>query len=78
MKSGVLAFSYIDIAVKSQGQTKVIIRTIFEAVKYPMLHAKCQDHRSNGSGEEDFWCLGLNVFISIFHNKYHILQHAIF
>ena len=37
-----------------QGQTRVIIYIKFVELESPMLHAKFQDHRTNGSGEEDF------------------------
>ena len=37
-----------------QGQPRVIIYTNFVELESPMLHAKFQDHRTSGSGEEDF------------------------
>ena len=37
-----------------QGQSRVIIYTNFVELDSPMLHAKFQDNRSLGSGEEDF------------------------
>ena len=36
------------------GQPRVIIYMNFVELESPMLHAKCQDHRISGSGEEDF------------------------
>ena len=41
-----------DLAVK--GQPSVIIYTNYVELESPMLHAKFQDHRTTGSGEEDF------------------------
>ena len=37
-----------------QGQPRVIIYLNFVELESPMLHAKFQDHRTSGSGEEDF------------------------
>ena len=37
-----------------QGQPRVIIYISFVELESPMLHAKFQDHRTSGSGEEDF------------------------
>ena len=37
-----------------QGQPRVIIYIIFVELESPILHAKFQDHRPSGSGEEDF------------------------
>ena len=37
-----------------QGQPRVIIYINFVELDSPMLHAKFQDHRTSGSGEEDF------------------------
>ena len=37
-----------------QGQPRVIIYINFVKLESPMLHAKFQDHRTSGSGEEDF------------------------
>ena len=37
-----------------QGQPRVIIYIDFVELESPMLHAKFQDHRTSGSGEEDF------------------------
>ena len=37
-----------------QGQPRVIIYITFVELESPMLHAKFQDHRTSGSGEEDF------------------------
>ena len=37
-----------------QGQPRVIIYTNFVELESPILHAKFQDHRTSGSGEEDF------------------------
>ena len=37
----------------SQGQPRVIIFIIFEELESQMIHAKFQDHRTSGSGEED-------------------------
>ena len=37
-----------------QGQPMVIIYINFVELESPMLHAKFQDHRTSGSGEEDF------------------------
>ena len=37
-----------------QGQPRVIIYICFVELESPMLHAKFQDHRTSGSGEEDF------------------------
>ena len=37
-----------------QGQPRVIIYIKFVELESPMLHAKFQDHRTSGSGEEDF------------------------
>ena len=37
-----------------QGQPRVIIYINFVELESPMLHAKFQDHRTSGSGEEDF------------------------
>ena len=37
-----------------QGQTRVIIYINFIELESQMLHAKFQDHRTSGSGEEDF------------------------
>ena len=36
------------------GQPRVIIYIKFVELESPMLHAKFQDHRTSGSGEEDF------------------------
>ena len=36
------------------GQPRVIIYINFVKLESPMLHAKIQDHRTSGSGEEDF------------------------
>ena len=40
-----------------QGQPRVTIyiHVNFVELEYPMLHAKFQDHRTSGSGEEDFY-----------------------
>ena len=37
-----------------QGQPRVIIYIDFVELESPMIHAKFQDHRTSGSGEEDF------------------------
>ena len=37
-----------------QGQPRFIIDIKFVELESPMLHAKFQDHRTSGSGEEDF------------------------
>ena len=37
-----------------QGQSRFTIYTNFVELESPMLHAKFQDHRTSGSGEEDF------------------------
>ena len=37
-----------------QGQPRVTIYINFVELESPMLHAKFQDHRTSGSGEEDF------------------------
>ena len=37
-----------------RGQPRVIIYINFVELESPMLHAKFQDHRTSGSGEEDF------------------------
>ena len=37
-----------------QGQPRVIIYISFVELESPILHAKFQDHRTSGSGEEDF------------------------
>ena len=37
-----------------QGQPRVIIYINFVELESPMLCAKFQDHRTSGSGEEDF------------------------
>ena len=37
-----------------QGQPRVIIYINVVEPESPMLHAKFQDHRTSGSGEEDF------------------------
>ena len=37
-----------------QGQPRVIIYINFVELESPMLHTKFQDHRTSGSGEEDF------------------------
>ena len=37
-----------------QGQPRVIIYINFVELESPMLHAKFQDSRTSGSGEEDF------------------------
>ena len=37
-----------------QSQPRVIIYINFVELESPMLHAKFQDHRTSGSGEEDF------------------------
>ena len=37
-----------------QGQPRVIIYINFVELESPMLHARFQDHRTSGSGEEDF------------------------
>ena len=37
-----------------QSQPRVIICINFVELESPMLHAKFQDHRTSGSGEEDF------------------------
>ena len=37
-----------------QGQPRVIIYINFVQLESPMLHTKFQDHRTSGSGEEDF------------------------
>ena len=39
---------------KGQSQSRVIIYTNFVELESPMLHAKFHDHRTSGSGEEDF------------------------
>ena len=36
-----------------QGQPRVIIYVSFVELESPKLHAKFQDHRTSGSGEED-------------------------
>ena len=36
-----------------QGQPRFIIYINFVEIESPMLHAKFQDHRNSGSGEED-------------------------
>ena len=38
----------------SQSQPRVIIYINFVELESPMLHVKFQDHRTSGSGEEDF------------------------
>ena len=38
----------------SQGQPRAIIHINFVELESSMLHAKFQDHRTSGSGEEDF------------------------
>ena len=38
-----------------QGQPNVIIYINFAELEPPMLHAKFQDHRTSGSGEEHFY-----------------------
>ena len=60
-KSTVFIFSYrkalatkFDLAKIGQGQPRVIIYTNYVELEFPMLHAKFQDHRTSGSGEEDF------------------------
>ena len=37
-----------------QGQPRVIIYTNFVELESSMLHAEFQDHRTSGSGDEDF------------------------
>ena len=37
-----------------QGQPRVIIYINFVELESPVLHAKFQDHKTSGSGEEDF------------------------
>ena len=37
-----------------QGQPRVIIYINFVEIESTMIHAKFQDHRTSGSGEEDF------------------------
>ena len=37
-----------------QSQPRVIIYINFVEFESPMLHAKFQDHKTSGSGEEDF------------------------
>ena len=37
-----------------QGQPTVFIYINFVELESPMLHPKFQDHRTSGSGEEDF------------------------
>ena len=37
-----------------QGEPRVIIYINFVELDSPMIHAKFQDHRTSGSGEEDF------------------------
>ena len=37
-----------------QGQPRIIIYINFVELESPMLHAKFQDHRTSGSGEEVF------------------------
>ena len=37
-----------------QGQLRVIIYINFVEFEFPILHAKFQDHRTSGSGEEEF------------------------
>ena len=37
-----------------KGQPRVIIYINFVELESPMLHAKFQDHRTSGSGGEDF------------------------
>ena len=37
-----------------QGQPRVIIYIHFVKLKPPLIHAKFKDHRTSGSGEEDF------------------------
>ena len=47
--------TYRSLAVtKGQGQPGVIIFIKFVELESPMLHAKFQDHRTSGVGEEDF------------------------
>ena len=38
-----------------QDQPRVIIYENFEKLESPILHARFQDHRASGSGEEDFY-----------------------
>ena len=47
-----------------QGQPRVIIYINFVELESPMLHAMFQDHRTSGSGEEDF----LKVFTIYGHD----------
>ena len=37
-----------------QGQPRVIIYIKFVEIESPMIHTKFRDHRTSGSGEEDF------------------------
>ena len=37
-----------------QSKSRVIIYINFVELESPMIHAKFQDHRTSGSGEEDF------------------------
>ena len=61
-KSTVFTFSYRKALVTKfdpcrkigQGQPRVIIYINFVELESPILHAKFQDHRTSGSGEEDF------------------------
>ena len=45
---------YINFRKIGQGQSRVIIYINFLELESPMLHAKIQDHRTSGSGEDDF------------------------
>ena len=40
-----------------QGQPRIIIYINFIELESLVLHAKFQDHRNSGSGEEEFWML---------------------
>ena len=45
---------YGDVSMMGHDQHRVIIYINFEELEPPMIHAKFQDHRTSGSGEEDF------------------------
>ena len=50
-----------------QGQRRITIYINFVEIDFPMLQAKFQDHRTFGSGEEDFQrflpCMGLAAIL---------------
>ena len=53
---------------KSQGHPRVMIYTHFVELHCLMLHAKLQNHRPSGSGEEDFKVFA--IYLLFIHNLF--------